>query len=86
MDIPSVVDTARQTRIESLTGAKSFSIFNIVSLIVIALAIFFLYKRYKDKNATTTAHMMRPSPIIPPTTVGTAPVTVEEVDDETKAD
>lgn len=69
-----------------MTAGKSFSVFNIVSLVIIALAGFFLYKRYMDKNATTTAHMMRPSPIISPPTMAAAPVVVEEVADDPKDD
>jgi LPXTG-motif cell wall-anchored protein len=78
--VPPVVDAARQTRIESLTGGESFSMFNIVALVVIGIAIFFLYKRFKDKQATTMAHMMAPSPVIPTPVINTAPV-VEETNE-----
>lgn len=72
-----VIDTARQARIESVTSGSPFNMFNIVALIVIAIAAFFLYKRYKDKQAVDTAHMFRPSPIIKP--VDTAPIVMEAV-------
>jgi hypothetical protein len=78
--VPPVIDAARQTRIESLTGGESFSIFNIVALFVIGIAIFFLYKRFKDKQATTMAHMMAPSPVIPTPVINTAPV-IEETNE-----
>lgn len=79
--VPAVVDAARQSRIESLTGGESFSMFNIVALVVIAIAIFFLYKRFKDKQATNMAHMMAPSPVIAtPSMINTAPV-VEETNE-----
>ena len=78
---PPVVDAARQTRIESLTGGESFSMFNILALAVIAMTVFFLYKRFKDKQATSMAHMMAPSPVIPtPSMINTAPV-VEETNE-----
>jgi hypothetical protein len=83
MDVlPPVVDMARQARIESLTSGESFSMFNIVALCVIAVAVFFLYKRFKDKQATNVAHanMMAPSPVIPAPMINTAPV-VEETNE-----
>lgn len=62
---PAVIDFDRQARIADITDTPSpFNIFNVFAFIVIALAFFFLYKRYKDKHATEKAHMMRPSPII----------------------
>jgi hypothetical protein len=67
MECPSapVIDVERQVRIEKITSqAPVFNVFNIVALVVIALAAFFLYKRYKDKQAVESAHMVAPSPII----------------------
>jgi hypothetical protein len=77
-----VIDIARQARIENVTGISGFNPFNIIAMIVIALAAFFLYKRYKDKRAVETAHMLRPSPIIN-SSVDTTPVVTEEVQDQT---
>jgi len=57
--------------------SSPFNMFNLFSIIVIALAAFFLFKRYKDKQAVNKAHILRPSSIIPPPDV--APVSVEEV-------
>ena len=66
--VPPVVDVSRQVRIETPVKeaiAKSlFSPFNITAILVVLLVIFFLYKRYRDKKATETAHV--PSPITPP--------------------
>lgn len=65
MDPPPVIDATRQVRIETaLEEAKSklFSPFNIAAFLVVMLVIFFLYKRYRDKKATETAH----GPIAPP--------------------
>lgn len=84
MDLPPVVDVARQARIETVIqeGSGSSPIFNIVALVVISIAVFFLYKRYKDKQATSLAHdmMLRPSPIIQVSEP--APVTVDEVKED----
>jgi hypothetical protein len=79
---PQVVDYARQARIADVieAGGSPFSIFNIVALIIIALTVFFLYRRYKDKHATERAHMIRPSPIID--MPAAAPVVVDEVKEE----
>lgn len=80
---PQVVDYARQARIADVIeagGDSPFSIFNIVALIIIALTVFFLYRRYKDKHATERAHMIRPSPIID--APAAAPVIVDEVKEE----
>lgn len=83
--VPPVVDVARQARIETVIqeggGVGSSPLFNIVALVVIAIAIFFLYKRYKDKQETSRVHMLRPSPIISAPTVQVA-----EVDDEDKTE
>jgi hypothetical protein len=63
---PPVVDVERQIRMNSFleSAPPAFSVFNIVALIVIAIAAFVLYKRYVDKRSTEQAHMLRPSPII----------------------
>lgn len=69
MECPSapVIDIERQFRMEKITSqAPPFNVFNIVAMVVIALAAFFLYKRYQDKKAVDTAHMVEPSPIIIP--------------------
>lgn len=83
--VPQVIDYARQARIQELvdeSGPGPFSMFNILAIVVLAIAAFFLYKRYKDKQATERAHMVRPSPIIAvpsaEVTVDAAPI-VEEV-------
>lgn len=85
MDPPQVVDYARQARItevlESGGSDSTFSLFNIVALVIIALTAFFLYSRYKDKHATERAHMMGPSPIINIPTAGAAPTVVENVEE-----
>jgi hypothetical protein len=47
---------------------------------VIGIAIFFLYKRFKDKQATTMSHMMATSPVIQTPVINTAPV-VEETNE-----
>jgi hypothetical protein len=82
MDCPApVIDAARQARIDAVMSGSPFNMFNIVALIVIAVAAFFLYKRYKDKQAVDTAHMFRPSPIIKP--VDTSPIVMEAVAEPT---
>lgn len=81
MDLPPpVVDVARQARIETVIqeGSGSSPLFNIVALVVIAIALFFLYKRYKDKQETTRVHMLRPSPVISKPTVEVAEVEEKE--------
>lgn len=82
MDLPPpVVDVARQARIETViqeSGSGSSPIFNIAALVVIAIALFFLYKRYKDKQETTRVHMLRPSPVIPKPVVEVAEVEEKE--------
>jgi C4-dicarboxylate transporter len=77
---PPVVDVARQARIETVIqeGSGSSPLFNIVALVVIAIALFFLYKRYKDKQETTRVHMLRPSPVIPKPAVEVAEVEEKE--------
>jgi hypothetical protein len=82
--VPQVIDYARQARIKELvdeSGPGPFSMFNILAIVVLAIAAFFLYKRYKDKQATERAHMIRPSPIIavPSAEVVEAAPVVEEV-------
>lgn len=72
-----VIDVARQARIETVTAPGILNPFNILAIVVIALAAFFLFKRYKDKQAVETAHMLRPSPVIP------TPVPTAEVQDQT---
>lgn len=66
--VPPVVDVSRQVRIETPVKeaiAKSlFSPFNITAVLIVLLVIFFLYKRYRDKKATETAHV--PSPVVTP--------------------
>jgi len=81
-DFPPVVDHARQARIAEVveSAGSTFSVFNIVALVIIAVAVFFLYRRYKDKHATERAHMIRPSPIIESPSPA-APVVVENVDE-----
>ena len=60
---PPVIDATRQVRIETaLKSVNWFSPFNIAALVVLILVIFFLYKRYRDKKATESAH----GPIAPP--------------------
>lgn len=79
MECPAapVIDIERQIRMEKITSqAPPFNLFNIVALVVIALAGFFLYKRYKDKQAVDTAHMVQPSPIIVPS----APMIIPETE------
>lgn len=59
--VPPVVDVPRQVRIESaLSAASIFTPFNLAILLVVLLVIFFLYKRYRDKKATETAHVPTP--------------------------
>jgi hypothetical protein len=79
---PPVIDYARQARIAEVVDSvgPTFSMFNIVALIIIALTAFFLYRRYKDKHATERAHMVRPSPIIDSPPV--AAVVVDEVKED----
>jgi hypothetical protein len=59
---------SRQVRIETPVKeaiAKSlFSPLNVTVALVVLLVLFFLYKRYRDKKATETAHV--PSPVTPP--------------------
>ena len=74
---PPVIDYARQSRLADIVEKSPFNIINIVAIIVIAIAAFFLYKRFKDKQAVERAHMLRPSPIIK--APEPAPVAVEEV-------
>jgi hypothetical protein len=66
--VPPVVDVSRQVRIETPVKeaiAKSlFSPLNVTVALVVLLVLFFLYKRYRDKKATETAHV--PSPVTPP--------------------
>ena len=78
---PPVVDYARQARMAEVveSAGSTFSMFNIVALVIIAVTVFFLYRRYKDKHATERAHMVRPSPIID--APAAAPVVVENVDE-----
>jgi len=45
---PPVVDYARQGRVTEMLDKSPFNVFNLVSIIVIALAAFFLYKRFMD--------------------------------------
>lgn len=66
---PQVVDFERLNRIQEMTETPQFGIFNIVALVIIAMAAFFLYKRFKDKQASERAHTVRPSPIIEESTV-----------------
>jgi hypothetical protein len=58
--IPPVIDVSRQVRIDTVlqeAAKKSlFSPFNIISCVVVFIVMFFLYKRYRDKKATETAH------------------------------
>jgi hypothetical protein len=65
MDVtpPPVIDATRQVRIQTaLEEAKNklLSPFNIAAMLVFLLVIFFLYKRYRDKKATETAHGAMP--------------------------
>mgnify|MGYP006291757603 CR=1 FL=1 len=78
---PPVIDYARQARIAEVieSAGPGFSVFNIVAIVIIAITVFFLYRRYKDKHATERAHMIRPSPIID--APAAAPVVVENVDE-----
>jgi hypothetical protein len=67
MDVtpPPVIDATRQVRIGmALEEAKNklLSPFNIAAMLVFLLVVFFLYKRYRDKKATETAH----GSIVPP--------------------
>lgn len=60
-----------------------FNIFNLIAIVVIAIAAFFLYKRFVDKQATERAHMLKPSSIIaPPETSPLVTPEVEEVKEE----
>jgi hypothetical protein len=76
---PPVVDYARQERVTEMLNTSSFNIFNIISIVVIALAAFFLYKRFMDKQATHKAHMFRPSSII--SQPDTSPIVTPQVDE-----
>ena len=80
---PPVVDYARQERVTEMLDKSPFNVFNLVAIVVIVLAAFFLYKRFMDKQATEKAHMMRPSSII--SQPDAAPIVtpqVEEVKEE----
>lgn len=76
---PPVVDYARQERVTEMLDKSPFNVFNLVSIIVIALAAFFLYKRFMDKRATENAHMLRPSSII--SQPEAAPITTPQVEE-----
>jgi ABC-type polysaccharide/polyol phosphate export permease len=59
--VPPVVDVPRQVRIESALSAVSlFTPFNLTAVLVVLLVLFFLYKRYRDKKATESAHVPTP--------------------------
>ena len=63
--VPPVIDTTRNVRIETALGeapAKMFTPFHIAVALVILLVIFFLYKRYRDKKATESAHGLMAPP------------------------
>ena len=77
---PPVVDYARQDRLTEMLDKSPFNMFNLLSIIVIAIAGFFLYKRFIDKQATEKAHMLRPSSIIPRPEVSS--IVVDEVKEE----
>jgi len=81
---PPVIDYARQSRLAEIVEKSPFNMFNIVALIVIIIAGFFLYKRYKDKQAVERAHMLRPSPVIK--TPDSAPIVTPPQVEEVKAD
>jgi hypothetical protein len=76
---PPVVDYARQDRLTEMLDKSPFNMFNLVAIVVIAIAAFFLYKRYMDKQATAKAHMLRPSSIIAQPEA--APVLTPQVDE-----
>ena len=61
---PPVVDYARQDRLTEMLDKSPFNMFNLIAVVIIALAAFFLYKRFIDKQATAKAHVLRPSSII----------------------
>lgn len=80
---PPVVDYARHERVTEMLDKSPFNMFNLVAIVVIAIAAFFLYKRYVDKQATAKAHMLRPSSIIAqPETAPIVTPQVEEVKEE----
>lgn len=80
---PPVVNFERQARMADIVEGTPFSIFNIIAIVVIAIAGFFLYKRFMDKQATEKAHMLRPSSIIAqPETASIVTPTVDEVKDD----
>ena len=76
---PPVVDYARQERVTEMLDKSPFNVFNLVAIVVIVLAAFFLYKRFMDKQATEKAHMMRPSSII--SQPDAAPIVTPQVDE-----
>jgi flagellar biogenesis protein FliO len=76
---PPVVDYARQERVTEMLDKSPFNVFNLVAVVVIVLAAFFLYKRFMDKQATEKAHMMRPSSII--SQPDAAPIVTPQVDE-----
>jgi Na+/H+ antiporter NhaC len=76
---PPVVDYARQGRVTEMLDKTPFNMFNLVAIVVIAIAAFFLYKRFMDKQATAKAHMMRPSSII--SQPEAAPITTPQVEE-----
>lgn len=76
---PPVVDYARQERVTEMLDKSPFNVFNIIAIVVIAIAAFFLYKRFMDKQATEKAHMLRPSSIIAPPDA--APIVTPQVDE-----
>jgi len=79
---PPVVDYARQDRMTEMLDKSPFNMFNLVAIVVIAIAAFFLYKRFMDKQATAKAHMMRPSSII--SQPEAAPIMTPQIVDEVK--
>jgi hypothetical protein len=76
---PPVVDYARQERVTEMLDKSPFNVFNLVAIVVIVLAAFFLYKRFMDKQATEKAHMLRPSSII--SQPDAAPIVTPQVDE-----
>jgi len=81
---PPVVDYARHDRMTEMLDKSPFNMFNLVAIVVIAIAAFFLYKRFMDKQATAKAHMLRPSSIIsqPESSPIVTPQIVDEVKEE----
>ena len=81
---PPVVDYARHDRMTEMLDKSPFNMFNLVAIVVIAIAAFFLYKRFIDKQATAKAHMLRPSSIIsqPESSPIVTPQIVDEVKEE----